>query len=239
MTIRHAAVLGAGTMGARIAAHFANAGVPTLLLDLTPELAAKGIDAARKVSPGAFYTESTANLVTPGSFDEHLPQLAQADWILEAVSENLAIKQSLWSRVLQHARPDAILSTNTSGIPLRSICADWPAEARARFLGAHFFNPPRYLHLLEVIPGPDTPESLLHGVSEYSERVLGKGVVLCKDTPNFVANRIGSFFGATVYQLMRDLDLAIEDVDALTGPLIGLPRSASFRLLDLVGLDVW
>jgi 3-hydroxyacyl-CoA dehydrogenase len=239
MTIRHAAVLGAGTMGARIAAHFANAGVPTLLLDLTPELAAKGLEAARKLPPGAFYTESTASLVTSGSFDQLLPSLAQADWIIEAVSENLAIKQSLWSRVLEHARPDAILSTNTSGIPLRSICADWPAEARARFLGTHFFNPPRYLHLLEVIPGPETSSALLSDVSEYGERVLGKGVVLCKDTPNFIANRIGSFFGATVYQLMRDLDLSIEDVDALTGPLIGLPKSASFRLLDLVGLDVW
>lgn len=237
--IRQVAVLGAGTMGARIAAQFANAGIPALLLDLTPELAAKGIDLARKQSPAGFYTEQAVALVTPGSFDDDLPGLATADWVIEAVTENLDIKRTLWSRVLEHAPAGVILSTNTSGIPLRSICDGWPAARAARFLGTHFFNPPRYLHLLELIPGPETDGQLLSDVGDFCDRVLGKGVVLCKDTPNFIANRIGAFFGATVYQLMQSLDLTIEEVDALTGPIIGLPRSASFRLLDIVGLDIW
>lgn len=237
--IRQVAVLGAGTMGARIAAHFANARIPALLLDLTTALAAKGIEAARKQSPGAFYTEQGVALVTPGSFDEHLSQLNGVDWVIEAVTENLEVKRSLWSRVLEHAPATAILTTNTSGIPLRSICEGWPEARRRSFLGTHFFNPPRYLHLLELIPGPATDAQLLQDVGAFADRVLGKGVVVCKDTPNFIANRIGSFFGATIYQLMQKLDLTIEEVDALTGPVIGLPKSASFRLLDIVGLDVW
>lgn len=237
--IRQVAVLGAGTMGARIAAHFANARIPALLLDLTTALAAKGIESARKQSPGAFYTEQGAALVTPGSFDEHLSQLQGVDWVIEAVTENLEVKRSLWARVLEHAPAAAILTTNTSGIPLRSICEGWPEDRRRSFLGTHFFNPPRYLHLLELIPGPITDAQLLQDVGAFADRVLGKGVVVCKDTPNFIANRIGSFFGATIYQLMQKLDLTIEEVDALTGPVIGLPKSASFRLLDIVGLDVW
>ncbi|MGC4050354.1 MAG: 3-hydroxyacyl-CoA dehydrogenase/enoyl-CoA hydratase family protein [Paludibaculum sp.] len=237
--IRQVAVLGAGTMGARIAAHFANARIPALLLDLTTALAAKGIEAARKQSPAAFYTEQGVALVTPGSFDENLSQLGGVDWVIEAVTENLEVKRSLWARALEHAAVDAILATNTSGIPLRSICEGWPEERRRNFLGTHFFNPPRYLHLMELIPGPATDLQLLRDVGSFADRVLGKGAVVCKDTPNFIANRIGSFFGATIYQLMLKLDLTIEEVDALTGPVIGLPKSASFRLLDIVGLDVW
>ncbi len=245
-TLRSVAVLGAGTMGARIAAHFANAGVPALLLDIVipnqPNrnvAAVKGIEAAYKSRPGGFFTESAMPLVTPGNFEDHLSSIAQCDWIIEAVTENLAIKRDLWARVDEVRKPDSIVSTNTSGIPLNQISAGFPESFRRNFLGTHFFNPPRYLHLLEVIPGADTDPAVLAFVSEFSDRRLGKGIVPCKDTPNFIANRIGSFFGATVQKTMVEGDYTIEEIDALTGPLIGLPNSASFRLLDIVGLDVW
>src|ERR1022692_4015630 len=154
-TLSRIAVLGAGTMGSRIAAHFANAGIPSLLLDLTVEAARKGVQAAAAQKPPAFFVDSAAALVTPGSFDEHLSRVAECDWILEAVTENLDIKRSLWKKVEALCRPDAILSTNTSGIPLRQIVEGFSHEFGRRFLGTHFFNPPRYLHLLEVIPGPE------------------------------------------------------------------------------------
>ncbi|HZO53627.1 MAG TPA: 3-hydroxyacyl-CoA dehydrogenase/enoyl-CoA hydratase family protein [Bryobacteraceae bacterium] len=244
--LRQIGVLGAGTMGSRIAAHFANAGVPALLLDLPaatgPDRSAaarKGIEAAGKQKPGGMYTAATAALITPGNFDDHMAQLASCDWIIEAVTENLEIKQSIWSRIVAHASSTAILSTNTSGIPLGHIAAEFPAEAKSRFLGTHFFNPPRYLHLVEVIPTPETDESILAYVSRFCDMRLGKGVVICKDTPNFIANRIGSFFGGTTAKYALEDGFTVEEVDALTGSLIGLPNSASFRLLDIVGLDVW
>jgi 3-hydroxyacyl-CoA dehydrogenase len=168
-----------------------------------------------------------------------MPAIGGCDWVVEAVTESLPIKRDLWGRVDQHARKDAILSTNTSGIPLRNICEGFPAEFRARFLGTHFFNPPRYLHLAEIIPGPETDPNLLRAVTSYCEVRLGKGVVLCKDTPNFIGNRIGAFYGSTTYKITVEDDYSIEEVDALTGPLIGLPKSASYRLLDIVGLDIW
>ena len=239
LIVRRVAVLGAGTMGSRIAAHFANAGVPSLLLDLDAARACAGIEAARKQSPGGFFTDGAAALVKPGSFDENLAEACNCDWVIEAVTEDLTIKRALWERVAGLAGEKTILATNTSGIPLRAIAEGFSESVQRRFLGTHFFNPPRYLHLVEVIPGPATDPALIDSVSAYCERTLGKGVVRCKDTPNFIANRIGSFFGSTVYKLMTEQDLSIEEVDALTGPLIGLPRSASFRLLDIVGLDVW
>jgi 3-hydroxyacyl-CoA dehydrogenase len=237
-TLSHVAVLGAGTMGSRIAAHFANAGIPALLLDLTLEAARKGIQTAAAQRPGAFFVDSAAALVTPGSFEEDLPRVADCDWILEAVTENLEIKRSLWKKVEAHCRPDAILSTNTSGIPLHHIVEGFSPAFRRRFLGTHFFNPPRYLHLLEVIPGPETELSLLEFVTRFADRRLGKGVVPCKDTPNFIGNRIGFFFLGTLAKIAVEGEYTIEEVDALTGPLIGLPNSATFRLLDIVGLDV-
>lgn len=225
-------------MGARIAAHFANAGIPSLLLDLDAALASKGIENALKQRPAGFFTSATAALVAPGGFETHLDQLDACDWIVEAVVENLDVKRALWSRVLPAARADAILSTNTSGIPLRDISAGFPQEARSRFLGTHFFNPPRYLHLLEVIPGAETDPALLSWIGDFAASRLGKGVVLCKDTPNFIANRIGLFWGATAVRIALDDRFSVEETDAITGSLIGLPNSATFRLLDIIGIDV-
>jgi 3-hydroxyacyl-CoA dehydrogenase len=245
-TLRRVAVLGAGTMGSRIAAHFANAGIPSLLLDIVipgqanrNSAAMKGLEAAVKQKPGAFFTEDKIALVQPGNFEDHLNDLADCDWIIEAVTENLDIKRALWRRVEIIRKPDAILSTNTSGIPLGKIAAGFSPEFRRNFLGTHFFNPPRYLHLMEMIPGPETGVDVLEFVEDFAGRRLGKGVVACKDTPNFIANRIGSFFGGTIAKVTVEGDYTVEEVDALTGPLIGLPNSASFRLLDIVGLDVW
>jgi 3-hydroxyacyl-CoA dehydrogenase len=233
-------------MGSRIAAHFANAGVPALLLDIVlpnvPDRSAaarKGIETAAKQKPVAFFTEETVALVKRGNFEDDLTELASCDWIIEAVTENLQVKRDLWLKVDGVRKPDAILSTNTSGIPLAQISEGFSPQFRSQFLGTHFFNPPRYLHLAEVIPGATTDPTVIKFVAEFCDRRLGKGVVVCKDTPNFIANRIGSFFGATVYKRMLEGDYTIEEVDLLTGPLIGIPKSASFRLLDIVGLDVW
>jgi len=246
LSIRRVAVLGAGTMGSRIAAHFANAGIPALLLDIVvpgvPDrnaAAKKGIEGALKGRPGGFFTDSLPALVTPGNFDDDLPKLADCDWIIEAVTEKLDVKRALWSRVAEVRRPGSIVATNTSGIPLAQIAEGFSDEFRRHFLGTHFFNPPRYLHLCEVIPGPATDPALLASVSDFLDRRLGKGVVPCKDTPNFIANRIGSMWGSTVFQYALEDGFTVEEVDALTGSLIGLPNSASFRLIDIVGVDIW
>ena len=233
-------------MGSRIAAHFANAGVPALLLDLaTPAegdrnaAARRGLEAAVKQKPPAFFTESARRLVTIGNFDDDLAKVAECDWVIEAIVEDLEAKRALWKKAARHAKGSAVLSTNTSGIPIRSISEALPQQLRKRFLGAHFFNPPRYLHLVELIPGPETAEDVLLATANFCDRRLGKGVVPAKDTPNFIANRIGGFFGATVHKLVAEEDFTVEEADLLTGPLIGLPNSASFRLLDIIGLDVW
>ncbi len=245
-TLRRVAVLGAGTMGARIAAHFANAGIPAVLLDIVlPNqsdrnfAAKKGIESAEKGKPAGFFTQQETAMIRPGNLEDNLDWISDCDWVVEAVTENLEIKRELWRRVDALRKAGAILSTNTSGIPLNKITAGFSADFRRHFLGTHFFNPPRYLHLLEVIPGLETGADVLQFVSDFADRRLGKGVVSCKDTPNFIANRIGSFFGSTVQKFMQEGDYSIEEVDTLTGALIGLPNSASFRLLDLVGLDVW
>jgi 3-hydroxyacyl-CoA dehydrogenase len=244
--LRRVAVLGAGTMGSRIAAHFANAGIPALLLDIVlpnqanrSAAAVGGLETALKQKPAAFFTPETKSLVTPGNFEDDLAKIRDCDWIVEAVTEKLEIKRALIEKVLKHRKPGSIFSTNTSGIPLASIADGFPTEFRQHFLGTHFFNPPRYLHLLEMIPGPETLPGVREHIADFSERHLGKGVVPCKDTPNFIANRIGSFLGGTVQSLTVEMGFTIEEVDALTGQLIGLPKSASYRLLDIVGLDVW
>jgi 3-hydroxyacyl-CoA dehydrogenase len=244
--LRRVAVLGAGTMGSRIAAHFANAGIPALLLDIVlPNQANRsaaalgGLETALKQKPAAFFTPETKSLVTTGNFEDDLAKIRDCDWIVEAVTEKLEIKRALIEKVLKHRKPGSIFSTNTSGIPLASIAEGFPTEFRQHFLGTHFFNPPRYLHLLEMIPGPETLPAVRDHIADFSDRHLGKGVVPCKDTPNFIANRIGSFLGATVQNLTVEMGFTIEEVDVLTGQLIGLPKSASYRLLDIVGLDIW
>jgi len=244
--IRRVAVLGAGTMGSRIASHLANAQIPSLLLDIslpnqkTPDQAARaGVEAALKSRPGAFFVPEGTKLITTGNFDDDIAKIKDCDWIIEAVSENLEIKRALYDKVIEHRTPGTVVSTNTSGIPLAQIAAGYPDEFREHFLGTHFFNPPRYLHLVEIIPGPATRPEILTAIGEFCDLHLGKGVVPCKDTPNFIANRIGTFFGSTIQSLTVQHDLTIEEVDALTGPLIGLPKSASYRLLDIVGIDVW
>jgi 3-hydroxyacyl-CoA dehydrogenase len=242
--IRRVAVLGAGTMGSRIAAHFANAGVPSLLLDVAGQpnrntAALQGIQNALKQRPAGFFTDDRAALVEAGNFEDDLDKLSGCDWIIEAIVENLDAKRALWHKVDAARKLDAILSTNTSGIPLAKISEGFSADFGRHFLGTHFFNPPRYLHLMELIPGPQTDPQIIADVEQFADRRLGKGVVRTKDTPNFIANRIGSFLGGTVGKVMLEEDFTIEEVDALTGSLIGVPNSASFRLLDLVGLDVW
>ncbi len=245
-TIRRVAVLGAGTMGSRIAAHFANAGIPAHLLDIVlpgkpsrNAAAETGLATALKSKPAAFFKDSLSSLVTPGNFDDDLAKIKDCDWIIEAVTEDLAIKRALWARVEAVRAPGAVVSTNTSGIPLHSISESFGADMRRHFCGTHFFNPPRYLHLVEVIPGADTDPEILSFLRAFCELRLGKGVVDCKDTPNFIGNRIGSFVGGTVQKLTVEDGYTIEEVDALTGNLIGLPKSGSYRLLDIVGLDIW
>src|SRR5438067_678007 len=188
--LRRVAVLGAGTMGSRIAAHLANAGFPVDLLDIVlpgqpkrNQAALNGIENASKQKPVAFMTESAKSLIAPGNFEDDLVRVANSEWIIEAVAENLEIKRSLWQRVAQLRQPGSILSTNTSGIPLAQISAGFDSEFRRHFLGTHFFNPPRYLHLAEVIPGPETLPEVIAWVSDFCDEHLGKGVVLCKDTP--------------------------------------------------------
>jgi len=245
--LRRAAVLGAGTMGSRIAAHLANARIPVVLLDKVPadaspatcnQLAVKAIEALLKAKPAAFYEPSAAQLITPGNLDDDLNQLATCDWIIEAVSENLAIKQALLQKIATNLRPNAIVTTNTSGLPIASIAAEMPPEFRKRWFGTHFFNPPRYMRLLEIIPTSDTDPAAVEAIANFADRRLGKSVVYARDAPNFIANRIGTFAMLNAVRLMQEQDLTIEEVDALTGSAIGWPRTGTFRLADMVGIDV-
>src|SRR6201984_154140 len=245
--IHKVAVLGAGTMGARIAAHFANAGVPSYLLDIVPpdadgparnKIAAAGLEAARKPKPAAFFEPSLARLITIGNFEDDLKRLGEVDWIIEAVVENLDIKRALLEKVNAARKPGTIITTNTSGLPVGKIAEGFPEDFRRSWFGTHFFNPPRYMRLLELIPTPDADRALLDAVAWFSDVRLGKGVVHAKDTPNFIGNRIGTFSVLNVIRLMQEMDLTIEDVDALTGTPVGWPKSATFRTIDLVGLDV-
>lgn len=249
--INKVAVLGAGTMGARIAAHFANAGVPSYLLDIVPpdvpagagasernKIAASGLEAAKKSKPAAFMEPSLARLVTVGNFDDDLKRLAEVDWIIEAVVENLELKRALLKKVEAIRKPGTIVTTNTSGLPVGKIAEGFSDNFRQYWFGTHFFNPPRYMRLLELIPTPKADEEAMDAISHFCDVRLGKGVVLAKDAPNFIANRIGTFSVLNVMRLMRELDLSIEEVDALTGQLVGWPKSATFRTIDLVGLDI-
>jgi 3-hydroxyacyl-CoA dehydrogenase len=249
--INKVAILGAGTMGARIAAHFANAGVPSYLLDIVPpdvpaganaaarnKISAAGLDAAKKSKPAAFMDSSLARFVTVGNFDDDLKKLAEVDWIIEAVVENLDIKRTLLRKVEAIRKPGTIVTTNTSGLPVGKIAEGFSDDFRRAWFGTHFFNPPRYMRLLEIIPTPDADPAAIDAISHFCDVRLGKGVVLAKDNPNFIANRIGTFSVLNVMRLMQEMDLTIEDVDALTGQAVGWPKSATFRTIDLVGLDI-
>jgi 3-hydroxyacyl-CoA dehydrogenase len=260
MRIEKAAVLGAGTMGAQIAAHLANAGIPTLLLDIAPSeltaeesakgltLAAKevrnriarnGLHSATKAKPAAFFAPDVASLVTVGNFDDDLSKLKDCDLIVEAVVENLDIKRSLYERVEQHRRANAIVASNTSGIPIHLLADGRSEDFRKHFLGVHFFNPPRYLHLVEIIRTEWTLPEVSCFTFGFLDQRLGKGVVPAKDRPNFIANRIGTFGALFTIKTMLDDGYSIEEVDKITGPAIGRPKSATFRTFDLVGLDVF
>jgi 3-hydroxyacyl-CoA dehydrogenase len=245
--INRVAILGAGTMGARIAAHFANAGVPSYLLDVVPpdadaparnKIAAAGLDAAKKSKPAAFMEPSLARLVTIGNFEDDLKKVSDVDWVIEAIVENLEIKRSLLKKVEAIQKPGMIITTNTSGLPVGKIAEGFSADFRRAWFGTHFFNPPRYMRLLEIIPTPEADQALIDAVSHFSDVRLGKGVVIAKDTPNFIGNRIGTFSVLNVMRLMQEMGLSIEEVDALTGQAVGWPKSATFRTIDLVGLDV-
>src|SRR5262250_447267 len=245
--IHKVAVLGAGTMGARIAAHFANAGVPSYLLDIVPpdadgparnKIAAAGLEAARKSKPAAFFEPSLAKLVTIGNFEDDLKKLAEVDWIIEAVIEDLDLKRELLRKVEAVRRAGTIITTNTSVLPVAKIAEGFPEDFRRSWFGTHFFNPPRYMRLLEIIPTPESDPALVEALANFADVRLGKGVVRAKDTPNFIANRIGTFSVLNVMRLMQEFDLTVEDVDALTGPAVGWPKSATFRTIDLVGLDI-
>jgi len=245
--IHKVAILGAGTMGARIAAHFANAGVPSYLFDIVPpggdtsarnRIAAAGLEATKKAKPAAFMDAGLASLITIGNFEDDLGKLVDADWIIEAVVENLDIKRALLKKVEAVRTPGTIITTNTSGLPVARIAEGFSDDFRRCWFGTHFFNPPRYMRLLEMIPTAEADPALIEAVSHFCDTHLGKGVVMAKDTPNFIGNRIGTFSVLNVMRLMQEMDLTIEEVDSLTGQAVGWPKSATFRTIDLVGLDI-
>lgn len=250
--IKKAAVLGAGIMGSGIAAHLANVGIPVYLMDIVPKdlpedagpearnaFAQKGLDAAIKSKPAAFYSKNDARLVTVGNFEDNLNWLGEVDWIIEVIVERLDIKKEMFQKVALHRKPGTIVSSNTSGISINAMVEGLPEEFRQNFLGTHFFNPVRYMKLLEIIPCDDTLPELVEDMMVFGEKVLGKGVVLAKDTPNFIGNRIGTYGMIETTRIMLEDGYTVEEVDAITGPAMGRPKSASFRTLDLVGLDTF
>lgn len=257
-SIQKVAVLGSGVMGSRIACHFANIGVEVLLLDIPPRALnakeqAKGLslehpvvrnrlvndylNAAIKGRPAPLFVKDAAKLVTTGNFEDDFEKISDCDLIIEAVVERLDIKKIIFEKVDTHRKKGSIVASNTSGIPIHMIAKRRSEDFRKNFLGMHFFNPPRYLRLLEIIPGPDTDAGLLDFMMHYGDVFLGKQTVLCKDTPAFIANRVGIYAMAKMFQLIKELDLTIEEVDKITGPATGKPKTGTFRLSDLVGLD--
>src|SRR5713226_3555628 len=247
ITVKKAAVLGAGTMGAQIAAHLANARIPTLLLDIVPRddagdrnrIARAGYEAAKKSKPAAFFTSDLATLVSIGNFEDDLAKLKDCDLIIEAVVENLEIKRQLYEKVEQHRHSGSVVASNTSGIPLKQLAEGRSEDFRAHFLGMHFFNPPRYMHLVELIRTEWTKPEVSCSMFGFLDERLGKGVVVAKDRPNFIANRIGTFGALVTIRAMLEDGYSIEEVDRVTGPAVGRPKTATFRTFDLVGLDVF
>jgi len=257
--IKKVGVIGAGVMGATIAAHMANVGLETVLLDIVPpkmpeDLAKKGLkedskkfrnlfadrglEGALKSKPASFYIPEDAQLITTGNLEDDFDLLKDCDWIVEVVVEILDIKKNLLSRLEKVVKADALISTNTSGISVAAMSGHLSDDFQSRFLGTHFFNPPRYMKLFEIIPGPKTKPEIIEEMALFAEKRLGKGVVFAKDTPNFIGNRVGVFSGSLTNKLLEEFDFSIEQVDALTGPVIGRPKMATYRLADLVGLDI-
>ncbi|MGE0494055.1 MAG: 3-hydroxyacyl-CoA dehydrogenase NAD-binding domain-containing protein [Vulcanimicrobiota bacterium] len=242
--IQRAAVIGSGTMGAGIAAHLANAGVPVLLLDIPADgkdrnaIAKKGLERLQKSKPAALMDKSRLGLIEIGNTEDDLAKVKQVDWVVEAIIEKLGPKQELLAKLEDLTGPDTIVSSNSSGIPMQLQLKGRSDAFKKRFLGTHFFNPPRYLHLLELIPTPDTAPEVIDSIAEFGDRVLGKGIVMAKDVPGFAANRVGLYCVARAMKVMLELELTPDVVDAITGPLIGRPKSATFRTMDLSGVDI-
>ena len=243
LPFRTAVVLGAGVMGAQIAAHLANAGLNVLLLDIPAKegpkngVVADAFKKIKKLKPNPFASKTAAERITLGNFDDDLDKLKEAEWVIEVVVEHLPIKQELMAKVENAIGENTIVSTNTSGLPIHKIAEGRSASFKKRFFGTHFFNPPRYMKLLEIIPTPDTDPEILERVKWYGRVHLGKGIVIAKDTPNFIANRVGVYATAQALRAFTDGDFTVEEVDALTGPLMGHAKSATFRTADVVGLD--
>src|SRR5512134_1672979 len=256
--IRRVAVLGAGVMGSGIAAHLANAGITCLMLDIVPpsltdeerkkgvtekdpafrnRFALKGLEGIRKSRPALLYSQKDLGLVSIGNFEDDLPKIAECDWIVEVVVENLKVKQALYGKIEALWRPGAVVSSNTSGIAIAQMMEGRGQEFRRHFLVTHFFNPVRYMRLLELVAGEDTDPEILRGIAEFGERRLGKGIVHAKDTPNFIGNRIGVFAMMYAMHAMVEDGLTVEEVDKILGPAMGRPKSAAFGTADLVGLD--
>ncbi len=256
--INKVAVLGSGVMGSRIACHFANIGVEVLLLDITPrelndtEKAAgleldnpkvknrivnESLQAALKSNPSPIYDKKFASRISTGNFDDDLHKISEVDWIIEVVVERLDIKQQVFDKVEKHRKPGTLITSNTSGIPIHLMSDGRSEDFQKHFCGTHFFNPPRYLRLLEIIPDPKTDPAVIDFLMEYGSRFLGKETVLCKDTPAFIANRVGVYSIMEIFHIVKELDLTVEEVDKLTGPIIGHAKSATFRTADVVGLD--
>ena len=244
---RRAAVLGAGVMGSQIAAHLANAGLEVLLLDVTPEsigregaknsLVEGAFKAATKMNPEPFMEDAAVKRVTLGNFDDDFDKIGDADWVIEVVVERMDVKKEVLARIEEAASDTAVISSNTSGLPIAEMSADLGDSFKSRFLGTHFFNPPRYLKLFEVIPTPDTDPEVVDRVTAFARVHLGKGIVMAKDTPNFIGNRIGTYAMLGAVEQFESGDFSIEEIDALTGTLIGHAKSATFRTADVVGLD--
>ena len=236
-TLKKVAVLGTGVMGGQIAAHLSNAGIEVLAYDIDQETAESGLKFTQEVKPAAFYNKSSSKLITPLNYNDHLSQLSDCNWVVEAISERIDWKKSLYNKIIEHINDDTVITSNTSGISLDNLSEDMDENIKRRFFITHFFNPPRYMKLVEIIQPDDVDREMLEGVIDILENRLGKGVVHAKDTPNFIANRIGMFGMMKVLEASTRMKLSIEDIDFFTGSLIGRPKSGTFRTADIVGLD--
>jgi len=237
-TIKHAAVLGAGVMGAQLSGLFANKGIKTYLFDISIELASKGKDRLNNLKPSPLEKPENIDLITPCCYDSDIEKIVQADWVLEAVAENLDIKLKVYDMLLSYLKNSAILTTNTSGITLKELSQHFSLELKNRFMVTHFFNPPRYMHLLELVKGDETSLETYNTIFDFGKNVLDKGIVPAKDIPNFIGNRVGVFGLMSTINIAMKMGINIETVDALTGTICGRPKSATFRTADVIGLDV-